>query len=82
MTEHAGQLTEHAEVLRVELLDAHTQIRAYQTQQELVRQSVADLSDRVAALYEIVQRGAAPEAQPAGPPPAEASAQLPHPEGR
>ena len=60
MTEHADELTAHAEALRVELADAQVQIRTYQSQQELVRASVADLADRVAALYEIVKNGAAP----------------------
>src|SRR5262245_17075275 len=60
MTEHADQLTEHAEALRLELLDAHAQIRAYESQQEQVRVSVADLADRVAALYEIVRKGVPP----------------------
>jgi hypothetical protein len=64
MTEHANRLTEHAESLRVELLDTHAQLRAYETQQEQVRESVADLADRVAALYEIVRQGAAPTPEP------------------
>ena len=69
MTEHADQLTVHAEALRVELLEAQAQIHTYETRQELVRESVADLADRVAALYEIVRNGAVPpppeEAEPA-----------------
>jgi hypothetical protein len=67
MTAHADQLTEHAEALRVELLDAQAQIHTYETRQELVRESVADLADRVAALYEIVRQGVPPadEAEPA-----------------
>ena len=60
MTEHADELTAHAEALRVELADAQVQIRTYQSQQELVRASVADLADRVAALYEIVKNSAVP----------------------
>jgi hypothetical protein len=70
MTEHADRLTEHAEALRVELLDAQAQIHAYETRQELVRESVADLADRVAELYEIVRQGTVPavdEAEPATP---------------
>jgi hypothetical protein len=65
MTEHADELTAHAEALRVELADAQVQIRTYESQQELVRASVADLADRVAALYEIVRSGAAPAADEA-----------------
>jgi hypothetical protein len=80
MTARADELAAEAAGLRGELADAQAQIRSFEKQRDLVRESVADLATRVAALSEILKPGVAPTA--AAPPAAEPSAQLPHPEGR
>jgi len=80
MTERADRLEAESTALRSQLGDAQAQIRSFEKQRDLVRESVADLAARVAALSELVKRGVAPA--PAAPPAAEPSAQLPHPEGR
>ena len=120
-TERLDRLREQADGLRsansalqAELADAQARLQGYEQQRALVRESVADLAQRVGALAEFVRadgdarsappasaepeptgerrerarRGAlkrpapALQAVPAAPPPAEGSAQLPHPEGR
>ncbi|HVN39610.1 MAG TPA: hypothetical protein VMW19_15715 [Myxococcota bacterium] len=80
MTERADQLAAESAALRSQLGDAQAQIRSFEKQRGLVRESVADLAARVAALSELVKRSVAQA--PAAPPAAEPSAQLPHPEGR
>jgi len=80
MTERADQLAAESAALRGQLGDAQAQIRSFEKQRDLVRESVADLAARVAALSELVKPRVAPTA--AAPPAAEPSAQLPHPEGR
>jgi hypothetical protein len=80
MTERAEQLAAESEKLRSELGDAQAQIRSFEKQRDLVRASVTDLAARVAALSQLLGPHVAPT--PASPPPAEPSAQLPHPEGR
>jgi septal ring factor EnvC (AmiA/AmiB activator) len=80
MTERADQLAAESAQLRTELGDAQAQIRSFEKQRDLVRESVSDLAARVAALSRLLTPAVAPTA--AAPPPAEPSAQLPHPEGR
>ena len=80
MTERADQLAAESAQLRNELGDAQAQIRSFEKQRDLVRESVSDLAARVAALSQLLKPAVAPT--PAAPPPAEPSAQLPHPEGR
>ena len=80
MTERADQLAAESAQLRSDLGDAQAQIRSFEKQRDLVRESVADLATRVAALSQLLKPAVAPTA--AAPPPAEPSAQLPHPEGR
>ena len=80
MTERADQLAAESAQLRSELGDAQAQIRSFEKQRDLVRESVADLAARVTALSQMLKPAVAPT--PAAPPPAEPSAQLPHPEGR
>lgn len=60
MSERADLLAARSEVLQLELASAQTQIHDFEIQQALVRESVADLAERIAALYEIVRPVAAP----------------------
>jgi hypothetical protein len=60
MTERADALAARADALQIELADARTQIQTYETQRNLVRESVADIAERVAVLYEVVRSGPAP----------------------
>jgi septal ring factor EnvC (AmiA/AmiB activator) len=80
MTERADQLAAESAQLRSDLGNAQAQIRTFEKQRELVRESVADLATRVAALSQMLKPAVPPTA--AAPPAAEPSAQLPHPEGR
>ncbi len=60
MTERADSLAARADALQIELANANTQIRSYEMQRTLVRESVADIAERIAVLYEVVRTGAAP----------------------
>jgi hypothetical protein len=92
MTARADELAAKSEALQGQLSQAQARIDKLEAQRGLVRESVADLAQRIAALYEIGQPGGAPPPAPRAEPPesepgaapssAEASAQLPHPEGR
>ena len=61
MTERAEALAARADSLQLELANARTQIHTYEMQRNLVRESVADLAERIAVLYEVVRSGSAPE---------------------
>jgi outer membrane murein-binding lipoprotein Lpp len=61
MTERAETLAARADSLQLELANARTQIHTYEMQRNLVRESVADIAERVAVLYEVVRSGSAPE---------------------
>ena len=69
MTARADELAARSEALQTELTQAQARIQTLEAQRGLVRESVADLAQRVAALYEIVQPGGAtlpaPRAEPA-----------------
>jgi hypothetical protein len=60
MSERADELAARSEALQAELASALEQIRTFEAQREQVRESVADLAERVAALYEVVHPGGAP----------------------
>ena len=61
----AEQLAAESEALRAELTQrAGADPTASRSERALVRESVADLAGRVAALYEIVQPGGAPTPAP------------------
>lgn len=59
MSERADALSARADALQIELAAARTQIRTYEMQRNLVRESVADIAERVAVLYEVVRSGVA-----------------------
>ena len=61
MTERAEALAARADSLQLELANARTQIHTYEMQRNLVRESVADLAERIAVLYEVVRSGSATE---------------------
>jgi hypothetical protein len=62
MTERADALASRADSLQLELASARTQIHTYEMQRNLVRESVADLAERIAVLYEVVRSGSPPPA--------------------
>jgi hypothetical protein len=62
MTERADSLAARADALQLELASAQTQIRTYEMQRNLVRESVADIAERIAVLYEVVRSGSPPAA--------------------
>jgi hypothetical protein len=67
MSDRADALAKRADALQLELAGARTQIRTFEMQRELVRESVADLAQRVSMLHELVRVDALP-ARPAEPP--------------
>jgi hypothetical protein len=66
MSDRADALAKRADALQIELAGARTQIRTFEMQRELVRESVADLAQRVSMLHELVRVDALP-ARPAEP---------------
>ena len=64
MTRRADELAAKSEALQTELTQAQARIQSLEAQRGVVRESVADLAERIAALYEIVQPGGAPRPAP------------------
>jgi hypothetical protein len=60
MSDRAEALSKRADALQLELAGARTQIRTFEMRRELVRESVADLSQRVSMLQELVRSDALP----------------------
>lgn len=71
MTERADTLAARTDALQIELANARTQIHTYEMQRNLVRESVADIAERIAVLYEVVRSGSAPAPALPGETPAE-----------
>jgi len=67
MTERADRLAAKADGLQAELDGAQAQIRTYEMERDRVRESVADLAERVAALYQIVRPGSPAPSSPSEP---------------